>query len=162
MRLWVTAAAATVLWLGLAVPALSADAGRDPQLAGLFASNLKVETAAGDTHRFVVYLATTDEQRRKGLMFVENLPEEHGMLFLFGAPRPLGMWMKNTILPLDMLFIRPDGTVANVARDTVPGSLDSIRSDGAVSAVLELNAGVTERLGIEAGDRVLHPMLGKK
>lgn len=156
------AAAAEADASGSGTAGAAAPPARDPALAGLFASSLRIETDEGDTHRFVVYLATTPEQRRRGLMFVEELAQDHGMLFVFGPSRPLGMWMKNTILPLDMLFIRPDGTVANIARDTVPGSLDSIRSDGAVSAVLELNAGVTERLGIEAGDRVLHPMIAPR
>lgn len=135
---------------------LSRAGERDPALAGFFAAPLAIETAAGETHDFTVYLAVTPRQRAHGLMFVRSLPADHGMLFLYEPPQIAGMWMKNTVLSLDMLFIRPDGTIANIARDTEPGSLATVRAVEPVSGVLELNAGTSERLRLAPGDRVVY------
>lgn len=134
----------------------NASAGeRDPALAGFFSAPLRIETDK-EAHDFVVYLAVTPAQRAHGLMHVRDLPTDRGMLFIYETPQVASMWMKNTVLSLDMLFIRADGTVANIVTDTEPGSLASIQSDGPVTGVLELNAGMTARLGIKAGDRVQH------
>ena len=136
---------------------LSAEAAtRDPALAGFFAAPLAVETVADDRHEFTVYLAITPQQRAHGLMFVRSLPADYGMLFLYHEPQIISMWMKNTVLSLDMLFIRPDGTIANIVHDTTPQSLASIRSSGAVTGVLELNAGTARRLGLAPGDRIVY------
>lgn len=140
----------------LALNACAAAAERDPALAGFFAAPLRIETAAGETHRFVAYLALTQQQKMRGLMHVKSLPDDYGMLFLYDRPQQISMWMKNTLLPLDMLFIRADGTIVNIVQNTVPHSLASIRSAGDASAVLELNAGTSERLGLEPGDRVIY------
>ncbi len=131
-------------------------ADRDPALAGFFAAPLSIETTAGDTHSFNAYLAVTTQQRIHGLMFVRDLPANYGMLFLYEPEQVASMWMKNTVLPLDILFIRGDGTITNIARNTTPGSLEPIRADGIVRGVLELNAGTCKALGIEAGDRVIY------
>ncbi|MBT8115097.1 MAG: DUF192 domain-containing protein [Arenicella sp.] len=135
-------------------PALAGD--RDPALAGFFAQPLVIESAAGDRHKFTAYLAMTPYQRAHGLMFVRKLPADYGMLFLHEQPKIVSMWMKNTVLSLDMLFIRSDGTVASIAHDTVPGSLETISSDEEVTGVLELNAGTAKRLRLAAGDRIVY------
>lgn len=99
-------------------------------------------------HRFEVYLAVNPEQRRRGLMYVRNLPERAGMLFVHHYDDLHSMWMKNTFIPLDMLFVRADGSVASIVRDTEPQSLRSISATEPVRYVLELNAGVTEAMSI--------------
>jgi len=112
-------------------------------------------------HVFNVELATTQQQRSQGLMFRRDMAADSGMLFDFGA-RPIraSMWMKNTYIPLDMLFIKPDGTIESIAERTVPHSLEAISSRGPVRYVLELNGGTAARLGIGAGDRVEFPDSG--
>ena len=99
-------------------------------------------------HRFEVYLAVSPAQRRRGLMYVRSLPERAGMLFVHEYDDRHSMWMKNTFIPLDMLFVRADGSVASIVRDTEPQSLRSIEATEPVRYVLELNAGVTEALSI--------------
>ena len=105
---------------------------------------------------FDTEVADTDDLRARGLMFRHKLPEDRAMLFDFGDPRPAAMWMKNTYIPLDMLFIRPDGKIAYIAENTVPKSLDAIGVSEPVLAVLELAGGVTKKHGIRAGDSVYH------
>jgi uncharacterized membrane protein (UPF0127 family) len=109
-----------------------------------------------DAVMFTVEIADTDELRSRGLMFRQRLPEDRGMLFDFGEPRPVSMWMKNTYISLDMLFIREDGTIAYIAENTVPKSLDTIGISEPVLAVLELAAGTSRKHGIRAGDTVYH------
>lgn len=116
-----------------------------------------VATSDGAT-MFTVEIADTEELRQRGLMFRQRLPEDRGMLFDFGQPRPVGMWMKNTYISLDMLFIRRDGTIAYVAENTVPKSLDVVGVSEPVLGVLELAGGTSKRLGIRAGDTVYHRM----
>jgi len=110
----------------------------------------------GDATMFTVEIADTELTRERGLMFRQRLPEGHGMLFDFGAPRPVAMWMKNTYIPLDMLFIRADGSIAYIAENTVPKSLDTIGITEPVLAVLELPAGTVKKKDIRAGDVVYH------
>jgi len=100
-------------------------------------------------HRFDIYIAASPAQRERGLMFVRELPQTSGMLFVYEADMYLSMWMKNTFIPLDMLFVRADGTVSSVEHDTEPRSLRSISSLERVRYVIELNAGTTERLSID-------------
>ena len=116
-----------------------------------------IVASAGECYHFDVYLALTGEQQRRGLMFVRDLPVFTGMLFAYAEPGPRSMWMKNTFIPLDILFIRADGAVSSIARQTEPQSLRSIASTEPVTYVLELNAGVTETLGIDEQSRVLLP-----
>jgi uncharacterized protein len=113
-------------------------------------------------HRFEVEVMRDDAGRSRGLMFRRRMAPDRGMLFDFERDEPVTMWMKNTYLPLDMLFIRPDGTVARIAADTEPLSTAIIPSGGPVLAVLELNAGTAARLGMQVGDRVEHPLFGKR
>jgi len=119
---------------------------------------VEVVTASGDRHLFRVHLAATPEARRRGLMYVTRLAPDAGMLFDFEVPRLVGMWMKNTPLPLDMLFIEADGIIARIAARTRPFSTETIPSGVEVRAVLELNGARAAELGITAGDRVLHPI----
>ena len=102
-------------------------------------------------YSFDVFVAESDSQKLRGLMFVRDLPQQNGMLFIYHDTAVHSMWMKNTYIPLDILFIRSDGTVSSVARNTEPLSLRSISATEPVTYVLELNAGVTERLSIDAG-----------
>lgn len=125
--------------------------------AGL--DQLEIKTDSG-THRFVVELALTGEERAIGLMHREQMDEDAGMLFRFDTSRPVAMWMKNTLIPLDMIFIRADGTVANVHQNAVPHSEKIIESGEPVLYVLELNGGIAEKVGIKPGDRVMHPIIG--
>ena len=111
-----------------------------------------------DAALFTVEIADTDASRARGLMFRQRLPEDRGMLFDFGQPRQVSMWMKNTYITLDMLFIRADGKIAYIAENTVPKSLDTIGVSEPVVAVLELAGGTTRKLGIRAGDTVYHRM----
>jgi uncharacterized protein len=121
--------------------------------------NLEIVTQSG-VHVFSVELATTDEERERGLMFRKELPDGRGMLFDFKADRDVAMWMKNTLISLDMIFIRSDGRISNIAESTEPMSTRIIPSRGEVRAVLEVAGGTAKRLGIQVGDRVAHPMFG--
>ncbi len=116
----------------------------------------------GGPQRFDVEVMRNDAERARGLMFRRSMAPNHGMLFDFERVEPVAMWMKNTYLPLDMLFIRPDGTVARVAADTEPLSTATILSGEPVLAVLELNAGTAARLGIRPGDHVEHPLFRRR
>jgi uncharacterized membrane protein (UPF0127 family) len=119
---------------------------------------LSVASQGGQRQTFQVEVARNDADRAQGLMFRRSMPADQGMLFDFGRVEPVSMWMQNTYLSLDMLFIRPDGTIARIAANTEPLSTRTIPSGEPVLAVLELNAGTAARLGIKAGDRVEHPV----
>ncbi|WP_225907974.1 DUF192 domain-containing protein [Hyphomonas sediminis] len=114
-----------------------------------------------ETHAFTVEMATTPEEIQQGLMFRESLAPDAGMLFDFGMTRQASMWMKNTLIPLDMLFILEDGSVVAIARNAQPGSLRSIGPGVPVRAVLELPGGRAKELGIEPGDKVVHRLFGQ-
>lgn len=114
---------------------------------------LEIKTRSG-THTFTAEVASTNETRAKGLMFREKMAPDRGMLFTYNTPRNITMWMKNTPLSLDMIFIRSNGEVATIAPNTVPFSLDYISSGEDVSYVLEVIAGTAERIGLEPGDQV--------
>jgi uncharacterized protein len=115
-------------------------------------------TTTGGVRAFQIEVARTEEQQAKGLMFRTTLADDHGMLFPHDRPREVTMWMRNTYIPLDMVFILPDGTIHRIAERTEPLSEKIIRSQGDVAAVLELAGGATERLGIKAGDKVRHAL----
>ena len=119
--------------------------------------SLSIQTG-NDLFTFTVEIAKTQKQRARGLMYRKDLAEDAGMLFDYGFPQQASMWMKNTFIPLDMLFIRSDGTIEKIVSRTTPHSLASITSRGEVRAVLELKGGTAERLGIGPGSRVLHPI----
>lgn len=127
-------------------------------VAGADLGRLSIETGAG-TREFSVELAVTEEQHQRGLMFREEMADDAGMLFLFGDRRHRVFWMKNTLIPLDILFIDAGGRIMKVHHRAVPGSLETIASDYPVVAVLEINGGLARKLGIKAGDMVRHPAL---
>lgn len=105
---------------------------------------------------FSAEVVDTDELRARGLMFRHRLPQDRAMLFDFGDPRPAAMWMKNTYISLDMLFVRADGTIAAIAENTEPLSLQTISVQEPVKAVVEVAAGTAKRLGIKRDDQVFH------
>ena len=113
--------------------------------------------SAEHKYNFTVEVADTDEQRARGLMFRRKMSPQYGMLFLFKYNQMVTMWMKNTFIPLDILFIDPKGRIVHIAKSTVPHSLDVISSHEPVVSALELNAGVTDHLNIRVGDKVEHP-----
>ncbi|WP_043748367.1 DUF192 domain-containing protein [Methylobacterium nodulans] len=142
------ALAVLVLVLALAPWPLRAEGPTEP---------LTIVSRSG-RHAFQVEVMRDDAGRAQGLMFRRSMAPDHGMLFDFAQVAPVTMWMKNTYLPLDMLFIRADGTVARIAADTEPLSTRTISSGGPVLAVLELNAGTAAKLGLRPGDKVEHPL----
>ena len=116
---------------------------------------LTIKTASGE-HVIEIEVAETDEQKSLGLMYRPQIPANTGMLFPYERPQVLTMWMRNTYASLDMIFIRADGSVHRVEFGTEPLSEKVISSGAPVTAVLELGAGEAKRLGVKAGDRVLH------
>ncbi|WP_095380880.1 DUF192 domain-containing protein [Henriciella pelagia] len=119
--------------------------------------NLTIDTGE-QTHAFSIEIADEPEEISFGLMERESLDPDAGMLFDFGNPREPSMWMKNTLIPLDMLFVSSDGTIQMIARNTVPGSRRTISPGMPVKGVLEINGGRAAELGIEPGDTVNHPI----
>ena len=111
-------------------------------------------------HSFDIELALSSRQQAQGLMFRRSLPSNAGMLFDYRIPSRITMWMKNTLIPLDMIFIDMNGRVRNIVQRTVPMSEATIASKGRVRAVLEVNGGTAARLGIQPGDRVVSPDIG--
>jgi uncharacterized protein len=137
------------LWLAGASAALPENA----QISKLEPITLE---SADSVTMLTAEIADTDELRTRGLMFRHFLPEDKAMLFDYETPRPVAMWMKNTNISLDMLFIRQDGTIADIAQDTVPQSLDTISVQEPVRGVLELAAGTVKKLGLRVNDKVYH------
>lgn len=132
-------------------PAPQATALGVPQ-SGLEMAPLTIRSASG-THKFMVEIARTYEQQQHGMMFRTGIAPDRGMLFPYDPPQSVGFWMKNTLIPLDMIFIRADGTIARIAT-AVPQSLESVQSGEPVAAVLEIAGGRAAELGIREGDRV--------
>jgi uncharacterized membrane protein (UPF0127 family) len=114
---------------------------------------LTVRSSTGE-HRFIVEVAASAEQQARGLMYRRSLADDRGMVFSYDPPQPVGFWMKNTLIPLDIIFVRADGTIARVAANTTPLSLDPVPSGEPVAAVLEIRGGRAAELGIRAGDKV--------
>ncbi|MGD0419533.1 MAG: DUF192 domain-containing protein [Xanthobacteraceae bacterium] len=120
---------------------------------------LEIVTKTG-VRAFTVELATNDDERERGLMYRKELPEGRGMLFDFQRDRPVAFWMRNTYIPLDMIFIRGDGRILSIAENTQPLSDALVPSGGPVRAVLEVIGGTARKLGIAPGDRVESPVFG--
>jgi uncharacterized membrane protein (UPF0127 family) len=146
----------TVLSL-LALPLV----GTAGHLAAQQLQPLEIASKSG-VHIFGVELAVTPEEQARGLMFRRDLPEMQGMLFDFHREQPTSFWMKNTYVSLDMIFIRADGRILSIAENTVPLSEALVPSGGPVRAVLEVIAGTCKKLGIAPGDRVKHPIFGRR
>lgn len=122
---------------------------------------LVLKTDSGD-HTYSVEIADSPGEKARGLMFRRSLPQDHGMIFLYDPPQPASMWMQNTYIPLDMIFITEQGTVLRIEANTEPFSTAVISSGGVAEAVLELNAGEAARIGLKPGDRVVFPGLGSE
>ena len=163
-QLWAAGLAAALAFAGCrAEPNLPADAPTQAQPdapdvapSGLEVVPVTVRTASA-AHTFRAEVARTAEEQARGLMFRESLAPDAAMIFPFPQPRLASFWMRNTMIPLDMIFIRADGTIANIERETEPYSLDSRPSEGPVAAVLEIAGGRAAELGIEPGDTVSWP-----
>jgi uncharacterized protein len=150
-----------ILRVFLALVLLGLPAARSlPAGAAAVFEELFIITGKGRT-TLEVEVADTDAERSKGLMYRGSMPQNHGMLFDFGSPRPVAMWMKNTKIPLDMVFADAQGRVIAIREDTVPFSTATIEVDEPVKAVLEVNAGTAKRVGLAVGDRLLHRIFAK-
>ena len=126
---------------------------------GLAVEPIEVVSATG-TYKLSVEIADTDATRARGLMFRRSLAPDRGMLFVYDGADILSMWMRNTYISLDMVFLKADGRIQNIVRNTEPFSEDVISSTGPVSAVLEIAAGGAERYGLKPGDEVRHSHFG--
>ena len=135
------------LWLAGA--AATFDPGASPAV-----EPVTVETAAGVKHIFNVEVVKEVKARDRGLMFRQSLPDDGGMLFDYDPPQAISFWMKNTYIPLDIIFIDAKGEILNIAAETTPLSLQPLPSTGAARGVLEVKGGTCARLGIKAGDHV--------
>ena len=142
----------TALALSLAMP--MAACNRDASEAERTATISVTIAMTGKAHKFDVEVARTDAEQDRGLMFRTSLPENGGMLFPFAKPRIGSFWMKNTLIPLDMIFVRADGSIDRIAENTIPESLEPVVSGGEVSAVLELAGGTAAKLGIDESAKV--------
>ena len=134
--------------------------------SGLAVAPLTITAEGRQPHTVRVELARTGAEQQRGLMFRTNIPADGGMIFTpypaeGGGPREASFWMKNTPSSLDIIFIRPDGTIARIAENTVPYSEEPVKSGEPVSAVLEINAGKAAELGIAPGDKVSWPGQGR-
>ena len=154
--------AAALLLLPLAALAQGTGqaAGQGSPQPELPKEKLVIVASDGTPHPFEVEMAISSQQQMTGLMFRPSVPADGGMLFDWGQPRDSAMWMKNTITPLDMLFINADGTVRRIAENTTPRSLAAIPSGGPVRATLELAPGTAERLHLRVGDHVQQRVFG--
>lgn len=146
--------AAAAAGCGSATTANQAPLERSP--AGLEQVPLTINSANGK-HRFTVEVARTPEEQAQGLMFRKSVPPDRGMIFPYDPPVQVSFWMKNTLVPLDMVFIGPDGKIGRIAANTTPMSLDPVASIDPVSAVLEIAGGRAAELGIREGDKVDWP-----
>ncbi len=154
LRRGVLAAALSVV---IAATLARAQTGPQPELPK---EKLVIVSSDGQRHEFDVEMAMSQQQQTTGLMFRPAVAADGGMLFDWGTPRDSTMWMRNTIAPLDMLFLNPDGSIRHIAENTVPGSLAQIPSHGEVRATLELAAGTAARLNLRVGDKVQQRIFG--
>ena len=143
-------------WLITSLVALFGGLAGQPARAATF-QPLEIATKSG-VHVFSVEMATTEEEKTTGLMYRKELPDGKGMLFDFSPEQQVSMWMKNTYIPLDMIFISADGRILRIAENTEPLSTKIISSGGPAKGVLEVIAGTAQKYGIQPGDRVAHPL----
>lgn len=131
-----------------------------PLAAACAEDQVELRTAAGSTVRFTVEVARTPAEQARGLMFRESMPRSAGMIFVYPSPRRASFWMKNTLIPLDMIFAGPDGVVTRVHANARPRDETPIDGGDGVLAVLEINGGLAARLGIGPGSVMRHPAFG--
>lgn len=148
----------TLMMLAFILPLGACDSQDVPQQAAQqehFEKNLSIVSSDGKTHDFKVEYALTPEQQMKGLMYRTELAKNAGMLFVFGAEQDgISFYMKNTLIPLDMIFIKRDGTIHHIHENAIPNDLTSIPSEGPTYAVLEVIGGLSSELGLKEGDVV--------
>ena len=152
---------AALRFLWVAACAILIAGGLDDRPAAAQSQTLQIVSKTG-THTFTIELAKSDQERSRGLMFRRELPEGRGMLFDFQRDQEIAMWMENTYISLDMLFIRSDGRIHRIAEHTEPLSRRTIQSEGSVRFVLEVIAGTSRKLGIAPGDQVSHPIFNTR
>lgn len=124
-------------------------------------NQLIIEGGGCKSSTFSVELALSQRQKMQGLMNRTSMPVDAGMLFMFNNEQERGFWMKNTLIPLDMIFIKRDGRIHHIHSNAKPHDLNSIKSNGPVIAVLEINGGMAKELGIEVGDTINHPFFNQ-
>lgn len=144
------AVVSALMWLSIAVPAHAIEV-----------ESLEIATKSG-VRSFAVEMARTEDEKATGLMYRKELADGRGMLFDFSPEQPISMWMKNTFISLDMIFIRGDGRILRIAEDTEPQSTKTIPSGGPAKAVLEVIAGTARKYGLAPGDRVAHPLFNRR
>ncbi|MBO9098672.1 MULTISPECIES: DUF192 domain-containing protein [unclassified Rhizobium] len=151
------------LFLAFSGHAATADAADVVKQAPHFASEtLTITGKTGTAHTFTVEVAVSGPQREYGLMFRRQMAADHGMLFDFDKAQHVQMWMENTVLPLDMLFVDTAGGVTHIVENAVPYSQTIIDSGGPVKYVIELNGGIVKKLGLAVGDKVSSPTIAKR
>jgi uncharacterized protein len=149
-------ASAMALAVSMGVPAQN---GPLEDLAAFPRGKLEINDGKKVKLTFDVWLADSPSRQQQGLMFVRALPDMRGMLFVHESPKPISMWMKNTYIPLDMVFIDAKGRIQQIVEQATPHSLDIIRSNEPALAVLEIAGGEAKRLGLHLGQHVVHPAL---
>lgn len=153
MSATMVATAATLLW----------QEGGEAYESSLPVEKFIIEKKSGGSHSFDLELAEKPIDLQVGLMYRKEMPADHGMIFMMGRPpRPTSFWMKNTLIPLDMLFVDEKGIIVNIHRNATPESLTGVPSQKPVIAVIELNGGRADETGLGIGDKVLHPYFGTK
>jgi uncharacterized membrane protein (UPF0127 family) len=154
---FLAALAAAFLWTAAATAVAGADNDAQQLDRAFSRSTLQIATPDAKLHKIDVWIADNEMRRARGLMFVDNMADDAGMLFIYPQPQEISMWMKNTHLSLDMLFVSANGRVHSIVANTKPMSLDTISSNGTVRAVIELKAGSAARMNIRPGAQVIHP-----
>lgn len=156
---WIAGALAVLLALGMGLAPVGARAKINGPQSGLPEETLTIVTAIGERHSFTVEMATTEKQQEIGLMFRNQLDPGHGMLFPFAKPKQASFWMRNTLIPLDMIFADARGVVQRVHINATPLDETPIPGGPGIQYVLEINGGLAALLGIDAGSQLQHPAI---
>lgn len=159
MKRIIAIAFALGLGIGAPPPVSHAVAQEAPMLLPVDKAPLVIVRDGKEIARFGIEVADDNNERSRGLMFRTDFPDDRAMLFVFDQTREVAFWMQNTPRPLDMLFVRENGELASIARNTTPFSTDPVSSGEPVRYVLEINAGLADSLGLATGDRFVHPII---
>jgi hypothetical protein len=164
LKLWFSAICLLLLTLATATADTRKDEASDSkELDQIFKrSTLQIATPDARLHRFNIWVADDEQRRSRGLMFVKHLNAGDAMLFVYPQPQMIGIWMKNTFIPLDIVFVGADGKVTRVVENAEPHSLKTMESGGLALGVVELAGGTAARLKIGPGAQVIHPAFAKK